>query len=470
MIQKDTNKMIQKAKETTEKKDKKEVKDEKKITYAYKDSFANKTKSVRAKIDVKCEEPDKEYPIIRVTPREFTQKEVDNVINELIGDSKFLKLDYEPSKKQIEDEIISLKKDYQDGDPSDLLASDRDTVGEVIKILKRQLATAPDKVEEEEASRKLVDYKSGSRIRGYTKEANGRMKYLDIENGCIPGSVDLTYTYMPQKDSQGYDNDHNCQAFKESQLRKLKMTQEEAVQKAEDLLKKLHMNNHNEFGVYEVRKAYDETMLLKEHRKNDIPFAYMIIFTRNFNGMISGYGDQYFNIYNDLAKPVANYLNDTAKEDSNSAKDDGYAMEWNRETVCVYLDDSGVTGFRWTEPCKVDGTVVKNSKLLSFEKIKGIIKKMILMKFQPEPSRDSLTVDYITGKTIKLELERIPEKGKKLQGLYVPAWNIYGDDDCIAKKKSKDFGDLNMKNEKLISINAIDGSIIELPRDAGGIG
>ncbi|BBF44008.1 hypothetical protein lbkm_2696 [Lachnospiraceae bacterium KM106-2] len=461
VVQKDTNKMIQKAEQKPT-----DENNQKKIAFTYKDSFSNKLKTLKINMDLKCEIPDMKYPIVRVKQREFTQKEVDQVVNELIGDSKFLKLDYEPSKQQIQDEIIELKKDSNGSDGTAFLSDDRNTVAKEIKLLKKMLAKAPDKVTKEEASRKLVDTESGTRVRGYTEETNGRKKYLDVENGCIPGVVDLTYMYMPNANSQTFMDETHIGGIEEKQLKKMKLTKEEAIKKAEELLKKLHINDHNEFGQYEVRIAYDMGNIYQGQKK-DIPYYYMIIFTRNFHGITSAYGDQYFQIGNNVERPVDNYLSlgDT-KAQEEQKKDDSYTMDWDRETISVYIGDEGVVGFHWTSPYKVQDTVVKSSNLLPMNKIKHIIKKMMLIRY--EPSKNTHGTDELFGTTMKLELERVTEKDSKMQGLYVPTWNIYGDEKFTAT--SKDAGDLDMKNRKLISINAIDGSIIEIPTQDGCVG
>ena len=109
--------------------------------------------------------------------------------------------------------------------------------------------------------------------------------------------------------------------------------------------------------------------------------------------------------------------------------------------------------------------MAKNSSMLPFSDISSIFKKMIL--YENEQLFDSADInsglsqlEFVVTK-VTLSLQRIIEKNNIDNGLLVPVWNFYG----VQIGRSKDGLEIALKKDTpFVSVNAVDGSIIDLAR------
>lgn len=98
---------------------------------------------------------------------------------------------------------------------------------------------------------------------------------------------------------------------------------------------------------------------------------------------------------------------------------------------------------------------MEKAKLISFEKIKKTFEKMIVTvnaQNQEDKEEVAITVDKVI-----LRYMRISEKDSFDTGLLVPVWEFLGK----KKYKTDTYGN-NTTDVSLLTINAIDGSVINM--------
>lgn len=139
--------------------------------------------------------------------------------------------------------------------------------------------------------------------------------------------------------------------------------------------------------------------------------------------------------------------------------------QWVHEDIVLSVMPEGIGSFSWNSPYKVTNVMAKNSSMLPFSDISSIFKKMIL--YENEQLFDSADInsglsqlEFVVTK-VTLSLQRIIEKNNIDNGLLVPVWNFYG----VQIGRSKDGLEIALKKDTpFVSVNAVDGSIIDLAR------
>ncbi len=141
--------------------------------------------------------------------------------------------------------------------------------------------------------------------------------------------------------------------------------------------------------------------------------------------------------------------------------------EWAYETMDIRLDDEGIVGMNWASPLAVGAVEVAHANLLPFSSILSVAKQMLGVVNEPlESNLDAYDEYRINIDRITLSLQRIPDVNSIDSGLLIPVWNFYGTARCILPygivvEPNDDYDLLVDDDEPLLSINAIDGSVID---------
>lgn len=142
-----------------------------------------------------------------------------------------------------------------------------------------------------------------------------------------------------------------------------------------------------------------------------------------------------------------------------------YSKPWYWEHMSVLIDDDGFIEISWFAPLEVADTEVENSKLLPFTDIEAVFKNMITVKYEAAIT-DGYTMECdITN--VRLEMMRVRKQNSDripVEGLLIPVWNFYGTL-TVYDGGGKQAGGTYKGDSILLSINAVDGSIIDA--DAG---
>ena len=115
------------------------------------------------------------------------------------------------------------------------------------------------------------------------------------------------------------------------------------------------------------------------------------------------------------------------------------------------MNDDGIVGMRWEAPYSILGNVTEDSSLIPFSEVEKIFEKMIAVKY-------ANTQSIIAIENIRFGYARVAEQNQSGSALLVPAWDFFGTISDFNGISLSDYG------TSLITINAIDGSIIDLAR------
>lgn len=134
--------------------------------------------------------------------------------------------------------------------------------------------------------------------------------------------------------------------------------------------------------------------------------------------------------------------------------------EWNGESIDICVNDAGIVTFNLNSPIETKDTVVKESKLKSFSSIKKTFEKMIVTSNAQLDNGDGFIDSInINVKKVVLRYMRISEANDFQSGLLVPVWDFIGTKKYKYNTKSNDENGEN--EESLMTINAIDGTVID---------
>lgn len=132
---------------------------------------------------------------------------------------------------------------------------------------------------------------------------------------------------------------------------------------------------------------------------------------------------------------------------------------WESEAVAVSVCDSGIVDFQYLSPLSINKTVVEKSKIKSFSEIKDTFEKMVVIENANDVSEgEERMAVSIKVTDVSLVYTRISEKDSFDTGLVVPVWNFEGT--IVDEALSGKYGDGYEKKGNILSINAIDGSVI----------
>ena len=145
--------------------------------------------------------------------------------------------------------------------------------------------------------------------------------------------------------------------------------------------------------------------------------------------------------------------------DSSMTNMDGvsYGKEWMYEVLTIAVDDEGIANLYWTGPLNVTEILTEDTTIKPWSDIESVFEKMM-------PIMYTSYTDYYTDFRIdvthaSLSLQRIMEKDSFTTGLLVPVWNFYGTM-TYTDDRGND-GEIDIEYCPLLSVNAIDGSVID---------
>ncbi len=143
---------------------------------------------------------------------------------------------------------------------------------------------------------------------------------------------------------------------------------------------------------------------------------------------------------------------------------DRYAPSWAYEMFNVLITDDGIIELYWNSPHTVTETVVQRTELLPFSQISSIIEKMLAVNYPKENPYTSFVSTTVRINRIELALQRVSEPNNIDAGLLVPVWSCYGSiRQAHASGRHSDSAEIGRTYpECLLTVNAVDGSVIDL--------
>ena len=474
VVRKDTDKMIEKAQSTPATTDAPTL--SLKERYAIPDALSYTQTGASGKLNISVEAvvtaPNGELPIVRVEAAEFSQETVTAFWNAFIGDTPMFEQNYVQTKSDIEKAILYYKQ-VQAGMIDGLETPEE--AQEKIDTLEAAYPSAPDSVEPVPATPELKripvdlgEYRNVAHYYGLHATNNEQRLFFNVHNhydntkaieikgydrnGNQTGSTILGVSRraslhcMRMNDRGGvcYINADAMRmergdALPEQASAFISLTPAEAAAAVEAFIAKV--------GLADVMAVSDIYLCNDRDELNGRPeasaFAYEIFCTRLIHGT-----------------QCANILN--AHESSQTAiKHDAFAPTWGYESFKFRVDDTGIFDISWTSPVASTETVTEDSALKPFHEIEEIAKKMLPIIFEPDAKDKRVKSIDISIDRVTLSLWRIAEQDRFDHGLYIPVWNFFGTrSETITILPDRDF--TNVTNGAMLTINAIDGSIIDV--------
>ncbi len=182
----------------------------------------------------------------------------------------------------------------------------------------------------------------------------------------------------------------------------------------------------------------------------------------HYNGTVSGAESYAYRIY--CVRQTAGIMQSFVR--SASQTDEGMmSSSWHYEILEMLIGNEGIIDFDWQSPHTVGEAVVEDAALLPFEEIMKIFNKMLPITLDSAAITESYQAVELDIHQIVLELQRITEQNSIENGLLVPVWNFYGTrvDTDKSGKASIDHNGV-FDPQSFLTINAIDGSIIDVRR------
>ena len=146
-----------------------------------------------------------------------------------------------------------------------------------------------------------------------------------------------------------------------------------------------------------------------------------------------------------------------------STEEMGFGKEWDYEYLTIAIDDSGIVNLYWHAPLAVTDTITENANLLPWAEVEATLLKMLSVKYMPLANGEGIVSYKIELTRARLSLQRVMERNNFTSGLLIPVWNFYGRA-VSAYASGEAYDNAPYDGGPLLSINAIDGSIIDLAR------
>lgn len=435
--------------------------------------------------------PDAEkLPTVRVIPADFSQETVDRLYDYLVGDTVMYEMSSLRTKTDIEAELIDWKKTLSDPNAS---SEQKAQAEEKIAELTDQYATAPETIEYEKGNSTIHELESRDFTSGklqYTymgvklTEEPGRMdtsgKYFEVHQNNTGGEIIKTETVggfsVVDTASRGARFYYTNTALLESALGGTdgrtfevgEITQEEwesagyeftgigpdeAVQEVNQLLTAIGADDMSVATVeMSLQTTYDTSYNINDDSYRTYQTQQEEILSGKHNDKITGV------TYRVYCVRQVNGVNVTSDSHS-SYLDDSYGKQWYYETFTADVCKDGIYSISWVSPHEVTETITQDTEILPFGEVEKIINQMFRASHDPGPESTAL-FEYEVDQIV-LSLRRIAEPGGVESGLLIPVWDVYGEAWITYPGEPKMPGNGDVS---LLTINAIDGSIINLSK------
>ena len=399
-------------------------------------------KELTVSIDADIVFPDtSEVPVVRVTRGKVTREMLEAVHQVICGGGEQVVVVPRAFEQRGLDELLQQR---QSGELDDLKYSSMEELDAAIAAMMSDVAAAP-----ETAVTKPVDFSSDERMESFRFVSNE--KNQTISDLFVDREDKLSYVRDLYDDSkvsyyviQGNPINTLWPMIERGDihLSMPQITETDARTIADRTIAALGLSTFScagcrvaplcEMGIRE----WDETL-----RKN-LPCVYEFLYTRQIHSV-----------------PVL-FTNTSLSNDSTSL--DSYAPPWYYERIRIFIDDEGIYAFLWDGPYVENEVITPSAKLLPFEEVLSRFERMIGYVYAKEEGAYVKADASIKVTRIQLGLVRVAQQGDVDAGYLVPAWIFYGVIDVDDRMYKDGYGYDGY--ESVLTINAIDGSVIDLSK------
>lgn len=365
---------------------------------------------------------DNNYSVIDISPMALTPEYVKGFFEAVCYDSKLLRDDNIKSKKEIEALVFDYRRIINDEKSKPLGEADDSLIDSYefqIRELEQQYEKAPDEIVESSPDFIFVDEPEGQSIRALAITPMGEtVRLYAFRNESNKGNMFL------------YHTDRGISAIKsvDQQHEQAGISFEDARDQAMDIIERTGLGT--DFRLAAQYSAGDY-----RNPTDYVERGYILYFTRTINGKHMTY---------------------VKTQDGTNAYYDSSIVDepWPDEVIEIGIDEKGIASLVWTSPSTLDINNTQKASVLNIDELEEITKEQLVKKYiKCDPHYD------IQIHRIELGYSKIKDQ----TGIYVviPVWDVFGTIDMKFDVGSGQYNPLNSGNFSLITINAIDGSIID---------
>jgi hypothetical protein len=377
-------------------------------------------------------------PVARVTKGQFSEKDVKNLYEVLSGDAKPISPDAAPPSSYYLQQVQELRELKTTGNYGDQFASVEE-IDRAISELTAQAANAQTSYEQVEPDFSFKENKDDS-IGPISVYA--RLCFMPDDKTISEISV-IQDVHGTGAAAEYVRDKYPNSAAKQEGLPA--MSQDDAQRFAEDTIAKLGLTDFACTGKrINMQGAIQNDMQIvsgpSSYQDVNKPM-YEFVFTRTINNV-----------------PITYTI-----DDGLATVHEAYFSPWMYEKMIILVDDQGIAGLRRNSPYEVKEIVSEASSMLPFSDIQDVLVKMLPIKYDymDTDGRYSYKMNITE---IRLGLMRITEKNVGDSGLVIPVWDVFGTLTLTGKPgqpNPAEGSDDYYANRSFITINAIDGSIID---------
>jgi hypothetical protein len=366
-------------------------------------------------------------PVARVTKGQFSEEDVKNLYNALIGAGKSISPDSSPQSAYYLQKVQEFREMKKNGDRNDKYMSEEE-IDRAIQELMEQAASAPDSYKYIEPDFSFKENKDtsagplGPYARLYFTPDDNMISEIYIVQDLYGMGAYAEYV----RDKYSVDPTEPVQ---------LTTSQEDAERLALDTIAQLGLSDFVRTGERESSESINATSGF--HPGSGL---YEFMFTRAINNAPITYTD----------------------DDGLTTVHEAYFKPWMYEKIRIFIDDDGVCYLKWNSPYEVKEIVSEASSMLPFSDIQDVLVKMLPIKYDYMDT-DEFYSNKMNITEIRLGLMRITEKNVGDSGLLIPVWDVFGTLTLTGQpgKPNPEEGEQSYAYTSFITINAIDGSIID---------
>lgn len=374
------------------------------------------------------------FPVVSVVPTDFVQEEVDALIAYFVGGEQLYARQNMPTKADLAEMLIKVRAEQAQAraEGDELMVAD---IEELISDLERRMQTAPESIERIPTDGKLT-FKEGLdflTMEAVTYPQDGQSATISAHNrweGTATGSLfafDTGPVFQPRASLSG------------KQAPGQKLTPQQAAARVESLLDELGLKNRHVVAVEAGPALIGQGALPDEDRQ-----GYLVTCTHVVGGvplmggeLLRGSGET-----DEAGNPI-------------------YAPGFRNEKIVVYIDDSGVVGFRWLNRSEIGEVLNENVRLMPFSDIWDLFKRQTISRYTAAVAGGMGDVEDLLIMIEKIELGMVSYQRQDRPGEYmlVPAWTFYGYEYTKLNGELWELGRREQSAE-LIVINAVDGTVM----------
>lgn len=400
-------------------------------SYAFPERFTGEWISQEGKLTIRADaqvtaEQGVILPTATVTPRQFTQADVDNLLKVFLKGAPLY--DDAPTKQELEKilEYVSSREWKPETDGPEMTQEELDArQKEWIDYYRAEIEKAP---EEKTVIHGFSDSHDPEGIDG-TATVDGIALSVCIRR-------DRGQAWICRKGCENRNFSSNTQAYP---------TEEDALAQADALMDALGFDNM----VCDDIQPYRNGVL-------------RLYYVPTVNGVrLSSIREDHMNA--DGTREHYQYRDYSSSEEKNPDP-----VSWIMENIQIFVGKDGIYYFEWNSPSAPATVKEEQTALLPFEEIASIADTMLpVVIIGPTEETSLVDLDRLNGfdtnmevniTKVSLTLMRVRDKGSQ-QGTVVPVWDFWGSWRWYGFN-GLDKGESNYTVQPMLTLNAIDGSVV----------